>query len=197
MLVGGYVLGEEFLGGTLLHLYGFDGIERKSFGPLSKTAQRMQSVGLSGAKFDFDDAETIWSVQLTEYTIVKYERGGEWVNDLHVQPDYFRPLSKKEPEQGGSSVFLNWMAQWDRPFGIYSLNDSMLVVSVQIGQLPAEDTDMLTKTDFIRKRDGHVLRTLTTDERLMYVDREGQLYFQLPATKEPATRFRVYQVAGN
>ncbi len=196
ILVGGYVLGEELLDGTLLHLYGIDGIQRHSFGPLSKTAQRMESVALSGAKFDFDDTSTFWSIQPTEYTISKYDLSGELVTNIEVKPSYFRPLNQKEPEWGGQTAYMDWMAHWDRPGRVFSLNDSVLVVSVQIGQPPTYKGRMASRTDFIRKRDGYVYQSVSGLEKLVFVDDKEQLYFEVPTTEEPVTRFRIYQMRG-
>jgi len=193
IVVGGLVLGRDYWDGTLLHLFGVDGIKRHSFGPLSSTAHRMESVALSGARFDFEeDMNSFWVVQTTEYTLYNYNLDGELVDSLHLEPAYFRPLRDKEPDNGAD--YPDWLAAWDRPVGVFSVNDSMLVVNVQIGRSPG-DEPVPSKVDVIRKRDGYLYHTFETEETLRYVDDNGHLFFQRPTTEEAVARFRVYRLA--
>ena len=166
-----------------------DGERKYDFMPLSEKARTYETAVLAGASCD-DDGQTLWCMQSMDYKIRRYDFSGNDLGAITVEPEYFRPLNKKQPRNFGSREMIRWLDSWDLPGEVYSINDSLLVSEVMVGGLAG------AKIDVIHKGSGEVLATHDIEDGLVYVDSENQLLvFQRPSPPEPVTVYELVPAA--
>ncbi len=170
-------------GGVMAHIYTIDGISRASFMPLTENAAMYETDLIIGASCDYDAMQSIWCTQPMEYTIRRYDYAGNFMDSIMVDPAYFQALHTKQPTN--RNKIGSWLGSWDRPWTPYSINDSLLVCEVVLGERG-------TTIDLIHKKTGNVLSSYDPDGRLVYVDIDKQrLVFRRPATEEPVTTLEI------
>lgn len=178
--------------GMMGHIYTIDGERKFDFMPLSEKARMYETAVLAGASCD-DDGKTLWCMQSMDYKIRRYDFSGSDLGSFTVEPEYYRPLKKKQPRPFGSVEAIRWLESWDIPLRVHSLNDSLLVSEVIVGGRGGR------RIDVILKGSGEVLATHaieSAENGLAYVDSENQLLvFRRPSPPEPVTVYELVPAA--
>ena len=181
--------GDGLYEGMMGHIYTINGGRKHDFMPLTENARLYETAVIVGASCD-DDGQTLWCTQPLDYKIRRYDFFGNELGSFTVEPEYYRPLNKKQPRDLRSTEMGRWLDSWDSPTHVYSLNDSLLVSNVLVGG-PGGD-----KIDVIHKGSGKVLATHEFEGGLAYVDSEDQLLvFQRPTPPEPVTVYELVPAA--
>jgi hypothetical protein len=161
-----------------IHIYNKKGKRTKSFLPINKNAIRHNLIS-GGVFFDLDQEGNIYCVQEMEYKIHHYTINGQPIKTFsEIKPYYIPPPNGIIKKMYLRSALEKWLKSWTHIIGLNRLNNLLFVTLLYFEGSYEYRLDIYNK-------DGNLIKgDLATNYRLLYIDKNGNLYF-LQETMNP------------
>jgi len=165
----------ENYNGKLLHIFRSDWEYIRSCYDLSPICEKIKFFGMAMFSHEILNNGNILVMQPYEYSVLEMNLEGDTIHQTDISCSHYRPISKEryissDNEKNDEKV----RTQSDFISKFFSIDDSTLVISI----MKHRDSDFDNYIDIVSLKEGEVVYTYKTNERLLYYDKEKQeLYF--------------------
>ncbi|PEN08873.1 hypothetical protein CRI93_03765 [Longimonas halophila] len=192
LLVMGSFGAQTLENGKTMHFYTTGGENLKSFFPLNERMIELNISTWADASFVIAPNDQIYALQPGQYSFSIFSSEGELEREVSVSPfpEHVNLPDEPQPDGQDQDELQEWIDTYDTPRSLYMVDSGVLAVTIQEGDVPAEESTMI---DLIEADTGELLGSLRLPGFIVDADYEEELLYAAESNAgEASTTLRAY-----